>query len=184
MQQVTGNWRSLRSGSLPLHWDASVAAGAVGHLGCIKRLLSAASSDLKTLQWLRAQDPPCPWDARTSSAAAQHGSLEALIWMREQNPPCPWRQLCPEYAVYSRQHIVLQWLHDNKCPFGADIAQASRKNWRPPHAEVASFHRLPLGFAVHAEGSFFRKPCNAHMAVQPGMPTGRDPLPQGSCWGP
>jgi hypothetical protein len=42
------------------------------------------------LQWLRKQDPPCPWDSRACSNAAQRGHLEVLKWLRGQDPPCPW----------------------------------------------------------------------------------------------
>lgn len=30
---------------------------------------------LAVLQWLRSQNPPCPWDARTFSAAVENGKL-------------------------------------------------------------------------------------------------------------
>ena len=70
---------------------------------------AAENGHLKVLQWMRAQDPPCPWDASTCSAAASRGHLEVLQWARAQEPPCPWNEeTCS--AAASRGHLeVLQW---------------------------------------------------------------------------
>ena len=45
---------------------------------------------LKSVQILREQDPPCPWDERTCMYAAEGGHLDVLQWARSQDPPCPW----------------------------------------------------------------------------------------------
>jgi len=42
---------------------------------------------LDVLQWLRSQEPPCPWDKRTCYAAAMYGHLDVLQWLRTQDPP-------------------------------------------------------------------------------------------------
>ena len=44
--------------------------------------------DLNALQ-VRSQDPPCPWDERTCSFAAEGGHLDVLQWARSHDPPCP-----------------------------------------------------------------------------------------------
>lgn len=36
------------------------------------------------LKWLRAQEPPCPWDGETCGWAARGGHLEVLRWARAQ----------------------------------------------------------------------------------------------------
>jgi len=37
---------------------------------------AAEKGELEMLQWLRTQDPPCPWDWRTCFDAANSGHLE------------------------------------------------------------------------------------------------------------
>jgi len=76
-----------------------------GHIECVKVMRArrniqsnlnnsdmcmwaALSGQLEVLKWMRAQNPPCPWNALTCRAAAR-GHLEVLEWMRAQNPPCP-----------------------------------------------------------------------------------------------
>ena len=41
-------------------------------------------SRLEMLQWMRAQVPPCPWDARTCEWAAKSGHLDLLKWARKE----------------------------------------------------------------------------------------------------
>ena len=70
---------------------------------------AAKGGHLHVLQWLRAQDPPCPWDERTCAAAAEDGNLHVLQWMRAQDPPCPWDEVtCSDAAKGGHLH-VLQW---------------------------------------------------------------------------
>eukprot|EP00605_Chrysophyceae_sp_TOSAG23-4_P001353 GSChrysophyteH1.ASY1.ANO1.1472.1 assembled CDS len=45
---------------------------------------------LESIQILREQYPPCPWDEETCLSAAIHGHLHVLQWLRCQDPPCPW----------------------------------------------------------------------------------------------
>jgi hypothetical protein len=49
-------------------------------------LTAAQTGQLETLKWLRAQDPPCPWD----HGSMKNGHVETLRWLRDQDPPCPW----------------------------------------------------------------------------------------------
>lgn len=49
---------------------------------------SATHGNLHIIQWLRSQDPPCPWDEFTCEKAALGGHLETLKWLRSQDPPC------------------------------------------------------------------------------------------------
>ena len=55
-------------------------------------MYAAESGQLAVLQWLRAQDPPCPWDESACWEAASSGELAVLRWLRSQDPPCPWDQ--------------------------------------------------------------------------------------------
>ena len=87
---------------------------------------AAAGTDLSILQWLRAQEPPCPWDAgRCMTAAASHGKLDVLMWMRSQDPPGPWSDECTEIAAQLATPEIMQWLHDNGCSFGPGTARSA-----------------------------------------------------------
>jgi len=46
---------------------------------------------LHVLQWARAQEPPCPWDADVCTFAATNGHLEVLQWLRAQDLPGDWQ---------------------------------------------------------------------------------------------
>jgi hypothetical protein len=80
---------------------------------------AAASGDLDRLQWLRSQDPPCPWDYQTCAEAAVYGHLDVLQWLRAQEPPCPWDAGACTAAACSGHLDVLQWLRaqDPPCPW-------------------------------------------------------------------
>ena len=74
---------------------------------------------MDVLQFLRSQDPPCPWDEHTCFYAVREGHLEVLKWLRDQDPPCPWgRRYCKALATGSEdpyeitthhQHII-DWI--------------------------------------------------------------------------
>jgi hypothetical protein len=83
---------------------------------------AARGGHLVVLQWLRAQDPPCPWDERTSGSAAGGGHLELLQWSRAQDPPCPWNVETCNRAVEEGDLGVLQWLRaqDPPCPWNVE----------------------------------------------------------------
>ncbi len=42
------------------------------------------------LQWLRTQDPPCPWNAGVYIAAQDNGHYNALEWLDSQNAQSMW----------------------------------------------------------------------------------------------
>ena len=89
----------------------------------------AARENLSMLQWLRAQDPPCPWDIdRCTEAAASAGKLDVLIWLRGLDPSGPWSERYTELAADPPNPEVLQWLHDQGCPFGATTASRAALN--------------------------------------------------------
>jgi hypothetical protein len=50
--------------------------------------LAATLGSLPLLKWLKEMN--CPWDAFTSSCAAQGGHFEVLKWLRENG--CPWNE--------------------------------------------------------------------------------------------
>lgn len=79
-------------------WNDQTISAAVAH------------GHLHVIQWLRAQDPPCPWSYWCCTVAASSGQLDILEWLRAQEPPCP---LDPEicYSVARTEHIhILQWI--------------------------------------------------------------------------
>jgi hypothetical protein len=65
------------------------------------------------LHWLRAQEPPCPWDEEACSRAAQGGHLHVLQWLREQDPPCPWDFRAHEHARRAGHTVVADWVAAN-----------------------------------------------------------------------
>ena len=85
-----------------LAWDDGTATAA------------AEGGHLALLQWLRAQDPPCPWDAypcaSTCIAAVERGDLAMLQWLRAQDPPCPWDANVGHEAAWGGHLAILQWM--------------------------------------------------------------------------
>jgi hypothetical protein len=41
------------------------------------------------MQFLRAQDPPCPWDEGALRTAVENGSEEIVGWLRDSGAPEP-----------------------------------------------------------------------------------------------
>ncbi len=82
--------------------------------------------DLSMVQWLRAQDPPAPWDEGACATAARRGDIGMLGWLRGQNPPCPWDVLVTQGAA-SNDIKTLQWLRaqDPPCPWGTSTCAAA-----------------------------------------------------------
>jgi hypothetical protein len=66
------------------------------------------------LQWLRAA--ACPWSEEVCLAAAGSGNLEALQWLRAQEPPCPWDGRLLQLARARRLDDVAEWAAASGCP--------------------------------------------------------------------
>jgi hypothetical protein len=90
-------------------WDVWPLRGDLMRRGVLVH--AARTGDLQLLQWLRAQDPPCPWDEWACTYAAAGGHLGVLQWLRAQSPPCPWwlSGVLGEAQAH-RHHAVAQWL--------------------------------------------------------------------------
>ena len=72
---------------------------------------AAYSCHLHVLQWARSQDPPCPWSVWACFGGALGGQLSVQQWARSQNPPCPWDWYTCRAAAAKGGHLdVLQWL--------------------------------------------------------------------------
>lgn len=66
---------------------------------------------MHVLKWLRAQEPPCPWDGFACFCAAGKGQLGALQWLRAQTPPCAWdRDACRRIARDEKFPLVVAWI--------------------------------------------------------------------------
>lgn len=115
--------------------DLCDAAAGGGHIHILKWLRAqeppwpwdeetcgkAAENDkLHVLQWLRAQDPPCPWDKESCRKASYYGHLNILQWLRAQDPPCPWDEETFEDAVESGHFHIIQWLRAQDAPCSLD----------------------------------------------------------------
>lgn len=96
-------WRRTRR----YPWDARTCEFAAG------------KGQLKTLQWLRAHDPPCPWDERTCRAAASSGNLKMLQWLRAQDPPCPWNiEACNQAACDTVCDRIRDYTENTRVSYG------------------------------------------------------------------
>jgi hypothetical protein len=120
------------------HACASAAGG--GHIAVLQWLraqeppcpwdakectLAARNGHVDVLHWLRAQEPPVPWKANACAAAAKRGHLDALRWLRSQEPPCPWSG--DEMAVAARAgHVhIMQYLHDQGCAVNENTCRSA-----------------------------------------------------------
>ncbi|AJF98371.1 hypothetical protein TW95_gp1637 [Pandoravirus inopinatum] len=86
------------------------------------------------LAWLRAQEPPCPWNERACSSAAWHtrnSGMEVLRWLRAQTPPCPWdaRTLVALVCTASTVEAFV-WAWDNGAPCDASVVGAAAREGR------------------------------------------------------
>ena len=101
----------------------------------------AGAGDLRHVQWLRAQDPPCPWDEYTCEYAALGGHLEVLKWLRTQDHP--WRSNMRMYeAAAERGHLeVLMWLReqDPQCPWSMRMCESAAERG---HLKVLQWLRV------------------------------------------
>ncbi len=105
-----------------LHRDHTYHYG--GQCTCLCSL-AAGNGHLDLLQWLRSQNPPCPWDNYTCSGAASIGHLNVLAWLRSQDPPCPWDENACYVAAKNGHLHVLQWLRSKNppCPWDEDAVR-------------------------------------------------------------
>jgi len=87
----------------------------------------AKYGDLSTLQWLRAQDPPCPWSEKDMFISViEGGCIPMFEWLKKQ---CLWKEeyaldysFCEVAAVHG--HLsALQWLRSQipRCPWHESI---------------------------------------------------------------
>ena len=95
-------------------WSSGCGRRAVrGGLGSTSPALGGAApwdgGHLEVLQWMRAQDPPCPWDSDVCYGTLLcNGHLEVLRWARSQG--CPWNEEAPCAAARNGHLKVLKWL--------------------------------------------------------------------------
>lgn len=72
---------------------------------------------MEVLQWLRNQNPPCPWDIYTCVLfAAQSGDLNILQWLRSQNPQCSWNRSMCEMVATEKAHVHILKLIQEQNP--------------------------------------------------------------------
>ncbi len=102
----------------------------------MKRL--AGGGHLGTLQWLRAQDPPCPWDERKCEFAVEGCHLETLKWMRAQDPPAPWGETCEEAAAGNHLEL-LKWARAQDPPAPWDERTCEEAAAENGHTEILNW---------------------------------------------
>ncbi len=68
---------------------------------------------MEMLQWLRSQNPPCPWDELTAVAAAQRQDRCMIKWaLREAHPPCPWDERLLNACSNEGLEDIIEWLRE------------------------------------------------------------------------
>lgn len=93
--------------------------GLLGETSILDELFCPAAAGYKQLdmlRWLRAHDPPYPWDEMTCVSAAEAGCIEVLKWARDQQPPCPWSEECCQEAAGENELETLKWLRSQSPP--------------------------------------------------------------------
>ena len=96
---------------------------------CKALIRAAQNGQVDARQWLRTQQPPCPWSPAACTAAATNGHLATLQWLRSQHPCCPWDPAsCGAEAAANGHQAVLLWLQ-KKCSsvFDDTCAWAARQ---------------------------------------------------------
>jgi hypothetical protein len=123
---------------------------------------AADSGQLHILQWMREQQPPCPWDDHwTCTNAASSGYLHILQWLREQQPPCPWSHWTFTNAASEGHLHVLQWLREQQPPYPCWMIIDTR------HDDTCHLHTLGH-FSMSCGGCVLQKSCiegNDHKEV-------------------
>lgn len=56
------------------------------------------------------------WDDRVCWMAAYYGHLHVLQWVRSQNPPCPWDWWTLRCATHRKHEHVVKFCEENHCP--------------------------------------------------------------------
>eukprot|EP01032_Pedospumella_encystans_P024714 gene24714-27940_t len=105
---------------------------------------------LALLVYLHSQG--CPWDERTSTAAASHPTAASLRFVHQQG--CPWSDDTVLAAVFNGAAQCLQYAIEQGCPYDAAAVVAAAV--KLPSAEclkvlhraasVGSFACLPFAF--------------------------------------
>ena len=79
--------------------------------------VAASNPGMEMLQFLHAQNPPCPWDQNATAMAATCGDTQMLGWMLAQETPCPCDHSMSE-AARGGHLEVFQLLHSSGCSVG------------------------------------------------------------------
>jgi hypothetical protein len=113
--------------------------------------VAAAQGHVHVLQWLRAQDPPFPWDTDAVEEAAEGGHLSLLQWMYAQDPSLFTKPHHFEIAAIREGHLsVLAWLRklETCSPLTEEHVRAAEANgfhhilqWLPtaPYVHVCEY---------------------------------------------
>lgn len=95
----------------------------LGSNGCDWDITCSMAQDRETVEWLRSQDPPCPWGDMNTDHVFRLGTdrYETLRWLLRLYPKCPWGEpkFCHD-AIMKGDVGTLKWLRslDPPCPWG------------------------------------------------------------------
>jgi len=149
---------AVRGGHLPLvRWllkekpvpvDEYVDAGwweGFGYEGDRYECMFAEAAEmghLHVLQWLRAQEPPYPWNEDACYAAARDGHMGVLRWLREQDPPCPWDEEECTKAATKWAASQKSYVRDTLRELTANKQKLTVRVRRPPGVSVGQRLRV------------------------------------------
>jgi hypothetical protein len=112
---------AAQGGHLPvLKWLAQDMACPMSTLVCT---YAVSRGFRHVLYWARAANPPCPWDAHTSGAAARRGDVALLEWMHLKTCTlCTWTA---QMAARGGHLETLKWLREKGCTWNESVCNAA-----------------------------------------------------------
>lgn len=132
---------------------------------------AAFAGQLSLLQWMHAQQAPCPMDTSDAMAAAarnnhlevmqwlhacpmgndctlwavQHGNFAMLHWLRQHSPACHWSGCCLGWASICEDKEsleLMQLMLQDHCPWRPEHTVSLRGRATWQHCTVAAQCRL------------------------------------------
>lgn len=111
----------------------------------------------KILRWLRAQDPPCPWDEETISNAVMYENYKMVEWLRAQEPPCPWSEKIINKAVENKIYEIVFLLRklNPPCPWDESTCESAIYEfgtlWINPEPDVSFWYTNTIDNTIQYE---------------------------------
>lgn len=109
----------------------------------------AADGNLRALKWARARIAP-KWTSRTFVRAAIKGHLHVMKWLRAQDPPCPFDPEMTVKAIIHNLEIRSKRLHFTGKGKEKIKLKLEALNWFKDNGAQSLRHRIDHEIAKHA----------------------------------